>query len=87
MTVAAGPTLAQRTFKFTLHVLNVSELTDDIATALYEAGCDDALAGMSNGVVFLDFDREADSFEEAVQSAIADVQSAGFEARLVPTPA
>jgi hypothetical protein len=73
----------QQEFQFTLHLL-VPELTDTILDALYCAGCDDALPGMSNGVVFLDFTRAADSYEGAVQSALNDVRSAGFEAKLAP---
>lgn len=38
--------------------------------AVFEAGCDDALVGCSNGVQFVDFDREAPSAGEAVRSAI-----------------
>jgi hypothetical protein len=43
--------------------------------ALYEAGCDDALVGRSHGVQYLDFDREAPTLEDAVLSAIMDVES------------
>ena len=76
----------EQEFSFTLH-LSVPELTDQIADALYGAGCDDALAGMSGGVVFLDFTRVARSYEDAVQSAIADVRSIGIEATLAPNEA
>jgi hypothetical protein len=49
---------------------------------LYEAGCDDALIGMRDGVAFADFIREANSFTEAIQSAIRDVERAGVGARV-----
>lgn len=42
---------------------------------LFEAGCDDASFGSVDGVWHADFDREAPSFEEAVASAICDVNS------------
>jgi hypothetical protein len=45
--------------------------------ALLEAGCDDALIVVINGELKLDFDREAASFDEAINSAIADIQKAG----------
>lgn len=45
--------------------------------ALFEAGCDDATVGVGRiGSVALDFSREALSAEEALRSAIADVQAA-----------
>ena len=42
---------------------------------MFDAGCDDALVGSSEGAQFLDFDREAGSIEKAVLSAVADVES------------
>jgi hypothetical protein len=62
---------------FTLILSGVSEVTAELEDALFEAGCDDALLGSRDGVVFLDFSREASSFQEGVLSAIADVQSIG----------
>jgi hypothetical protein len=45
--------------------------------ALYEAGCDDATVGVGRrGSIALDVSREAASAEEAVRSAIGDVQRA-----------
>lgn len=63
-------------YRFTL-VVDAPELTDDLADALFEAGCDDGSPGQSNGVVTVDFDREADSLEEAIRSAIASVNASG----------
>ena len=53
------------------------EFTVEMADAIYEAGCDDATFGTSNGVHFGTFHREARSFDEAVASATADVERAG----------
>jgi hypothetical protein len=51
---------------------------------LYEAGCDDALVGVGrNGVIALEFVREADSARAAIQSAIANVCAAIPGARLI----
>lgn len=45
--------------------------------ALYEAGCDDATVGTGlNGMIGLDFKRSATDAEEALRSAIQDVQTA-----------
>lgn len=78
---AAGP--RNRVWTLTLILDGVPELTDEATDALYEAGCDDALAGSRNGVVFLDFDREAGSFQDAALSAIASAESAGIGAKVI----
>jgi hypothetical protein len=65
-------------YEFTLVLAGASKVTNEMANALYEAGCSDALVGSCDGVVTVDFDREADSFEEAVRSAIADVMRANI---------
>lgn len=63
------------TSSFTLIVEGPHILTDETVDALHEAGCDDALVGSSEGVQFLDFDRGPGSADEAVRSAVADVES------------
>jgi hypothetical protein len=64
--------------EFRLVLDNMSEVSMDDAETLYEAGCSDATFGSCEGVAFGDFDREAKTLEEAIRSAIADVQKAGF---------
>jgi hypothetical protein len=52
--------------------------------ALFEAGCGDAAVGIGQyGMIGLDFTREAPSAEDALRSAIADVQRAIPGAALV----
>jgi len=55
------------------------DMTEDIAEALYEAGCDDCTPGMSDGRPHADFSRDAQSLEAAIQSAVADARRAGCE--------
>lgn len=53
------------------------DLEDDhVLDALFEAGCDDATFGTVDGSGYADFIREAPTFEQAVHSAIRDVESA-----------
>ena len=66
-------------YDFTLILAESLELTDGIADALFEAGCDDGTPGTCNGVFSIDFHREAASLEEAIRSAIKDVRTAGYE--------
>jgi hypothetical protein len=64
---------------FTLVVAKPVELTDSLADDLYAAGCEDATPGSSDGVMVVEFHREAASLEEAIRSAIADVRRTGLE--------
>jgi hypothetical protein len=65
------------TYRFTVILAGLREISDDLAEALFEAGCDDGSPWSSEGVAAVGFDRRAESFEQAVRSAIADVQKAG----------
>ena len=65
-------------YDFTLILTESLELTDDLADALFAAGCDDGTPGTCNGVFSIDFHREAMSLEEAMRSAIGDVRAAGY---------
>ncbi len=59
---------------FTLIVEGTDLQADPKTEALFEAGCDDATVGRSNGVQYIAFDREAESLAEAVHSAQRDVE-------------
>ena len=61
--------------EFTM-IVDGPDLQDEgVIEALFEEGCDDALVGRTDGIQYLDFGRVADTFEEAVFTAIADVES------------
>jgi hypothetical protein len=64
--------------EFTVILAGISEISDEAAGALYEAGCDDGSPGSCEGVVSVDFHRDATTLEEAIQSAIVDIRKAGF---------
>ena len=66
-------------YEFTLILKGSPELTEGIADRLFEAGCDDGTPGSRNGEFSIDFHRTASTLEEAINSAIANVKSAGFE--------
>ena len=67
-----------RTYEFDVALKNVAEVTDDQADNLFAAGCDDGTPACSDGLAWSHFDREATSLEEAIRSAISQVQNAGF---------
>ncbi len=68
--------MAKRPYRFTLTLRGLSGLTDEALDRLFEAGCDDGLFGVRDGVVFADFTRESDSLVEAVGSALRDIRAA-----------
>ncbi len=66
-----------RNYEFVLVLNGVTfENFDVVSEALYEAGCDDATPGISNGIPMIVFDRTAGSFKQAVSSAFRDVSKA-----------
>lgn len=65
-------------FNFTLVLHGVDDKTEGLEDALFEAGCDDALINYRNGTIYLDFDRASDNLEEAVISAIKQVEGLSF---------
>ncbi len=76
----------KKTYGFSV-VLSVPTLSAEECEALYEAGCDDGTIVTRNRITFIAFDRKADSLEQAIRSAAADVQAAGFEVKRVEMPA
>ena len=79
--------VATRVHDFTLTLEGPDEFTVELADRLYEAGCDDATFGTSNGVHFGAFHREAESLGDAVGSAIKAVERAGFSVARVEVDA
>ena len=67
-------------YDFTL-ILKQRDLDDEafvnLSDRIYGAGCDDASVSSCDGVISIGFDREAESLEAAIQSAIGHVQTTG----------
>ena len=70
-------------YEFQVILAGVSEITDEISQALYEAGCDDGTPFSSEGVAAVGFTREAASLDDAIHSAIADIARAGYRVERV----
>ncbi|HLB43117.1 MAG TPA: DNA-binding protein [Gammaproteobacteria bacterium] len=70
-------------YQFTLILKNVDDNTPNLEDSLYKAGCKDTLINFRNGTVYLDFDRAASSLQEAVLTAIKNVESASVHAIVV----
>ncbi len=64
-------------YHFTVVLADCDVMTPNLTELLYEAGCDDGTPWSGNGMAAVTFDREAESLESAIRSAVADVQKAG----------
>lgn len=64
-------------YSFTVQVSGIDTKGERYEDALYRAGCTDALVAVIDGKLFLDFDREAPSYERAVASAREAIEEAG----------
>lgn len=69
--------------EFTLIVEGPDLQEDAYVDALFEAGFDDTTIGRVGSIQYLDFDREAESFVDAVFSATEDLKSAVPGVRVV----
>jgi len=66
-----------REHDFALIVAGVTDLTPEIESGLFEAGCDDATLSIQHGLLYMEFSRAAESLKEAILSAIRDVRGSG----------
>ena len=63
------------TYQFTLIVDGPDLQDQSFIDLLFEAGCDDATVGVSDGVQYVDFDREAGALDDAILSAVDDLET------------
>ena len=68
-----------KTYEFDVVLKDLSEITDEQTDLLFEAGCDDGTPTSRDSQAWVHFYREASSLEQAIRSAVAQVQSAGFD--------
>ncbi len=66
-----------KTYAFDVILAAGTDITEELADAFFDAGCDDGTPGQRCGVPVITFSREADCLESAIRSAVADVQKAG----------
>ena len=75
------------TFEFTLIASGLDPEAEDFEQRFFEAGCGDATVSFQKGHILVDFAREAPTLQEAVLSAVENVQSTGAVVRrLEPDP-
>ncbi|EQA6227451.1 helix-turn-helix transcriptional regulator [Enterobacter ludwigii] len=64
-------------YNFTLTLSGVRMDTEGLADALYTHGCGDALICCYGNSVYVEFDREAESLDQAIQTAIDNIEASG----------
>ena len=67
-------------YNFTLTLSGVTYETEGLEDALYESGCGDAIVCAYGNSVYVEFDREAESLDAAIASAVDNIESAGIGA-------
>ncbi len=70
-----------KTYSFTIILDGETCINNEMENKLYKQ-CNDALLSSRNGVIYLDFDRTAKTKTSAINSAMSDVQKAGYNPRL-----
>jgi len=66
----------QRTMSTCEFLVIIPEVDGKTADAIYRK-CDDSSLGKSNGRTYVAFDRKAESLEEAIEWAVADLANLG----------
>jgi hypothetical protein len=73
--------------EFSIIASGLNPEAEDFETRFFEAGCDDATISFQKGHIIADFAREAETLEDAISSALADVLKAGAKIdRVEPDP-
>ena len=69
---------SESTIKYKFSLILSGDVSDEGADKLYEAGCDDGSILSRENVTMIQFDRESETLDSALNSAIRDVEQAGF---------
>lgn len=64
-------------FEFAIIASGASLEDDEFLNRLFESGCDDATLSFQKGVIIAEFDREAQSFANAIIDGCAQIHNAG----------
>ena len=71
-----------KTYAFSLILSGVSEMTSELADALYEATNGEIEFELRDGVASLEFQRKAATLKDAITSAIREVETADAGVRV-----
>jgi hypothetical protein len=79
----ANSEVAQKVHRFSLLYADAFDLPEDYDEILFEAGCDDATVLTRDGLLIIDFAREAPTFRDALLSAIEGIEGSSLPVSLV----
>jgi hypothetical protein len=68
-------------YEFSILAIGVDHEAHNFEDRFVKAGCDDATISFQRGMILLDFARRASNFQQALVSAISNVQMAGAKIR------
>lgn len=76
-----------KTFEFSVIASGLDPSADNFEAQFYDNGCDDALVSFQNGHIIIDFARDAETMDDAISSAVANVAATGAHIdRVEPDP-
>lgn len=81
--VTSPPHSCQQEFDFALVLDGIADLTDEVMNRLFDAGCGDATFSLRYGLVYAEFSREAESYQQAILTAIEEIRAARVNAEVL----
>src|ERR1700722_18114035 len=79
--------MKKKKYEFSIIASGLDPAAEDFEQRFYDVGCDDATISFQKGHIIVDFAREAKSIDEAVLSAMKDVEAVGARVeRIEPDP-
>lgn len=63
-----------KSYNFTIVLSGLDTPTEEFVDGLFEVGCNDGTLGFRDGIGYIEFERKARSFEEAILGAIEQVE-------------
>ena len=74
-------------YEFSMILGGVNAATANLEDSLFEAGCGDGMVCTYNNTVYVEFNRVADSYKEAVLSAVKDIETSSVKAKVISVDA
>lgn len=71
-----------KNFRFTLCIEGPELSSTELESSLFDAGCDDATLSIQGEQGYLQFNREASNMEQAVVSAMNQIERSGLDLKV-----
>jgi|GEM_PF-3219763 len=70
-------------WRFTAYIKGLTGFTEAQVNALFDAGCSDGSPASGQGHAWIGFDRDAETLQGAISSAVSEIRSVGLEVERV----